>query len=106
MPADRDLLGVRALVDSALAARAVLEVLDDVRDVGVVALDPGFGERPVEQRSRRPDEWPALAVLAIARLLADEEQACFGFAPRRTLSAWPRARGRSRDTLRPAGAAA
>ncbi len=49
-------------------------MLDDVGDIGELAVDPGFLERPVEQLSGGPDERPAGEVLLVAGLLADEHQ--------------------------------
>ena len=69
-----DLGPVRLRVDPALAARAPLEVLHRVRQVDARPVDTGFRERLVEQPSCRADERPALAILAVARLLADEHQ--------------------------------
>src|SRR5439155_18349610 len=56
-------------------ARLPLEVLDDVRDVGVAAVDPGVLEGAVEELPGRADERPAGEVLLVAGLLADEHQA-------------------------------
>jgi hypothetical protein len=47
-------------------------MLDGVRHVGVAAVDPGVGQRPVEQLAGRTDERLADPVLLIAGLLADE----------------------------------
>jgi len=66
-----DLAGGRPLVQPALAALDVLEVLDRVGDVGRLAVDAGLGQRPVEDPPGRADERPALLLL-VARLLADE----------------------------------
>jgi hypothetical protein len=76
-PAGADLLGVRLLVDPPLSPRPPLEVLDDVRDVNLVAVDPCSLERTVQQLSRRADERPPLDVLAVAWLLADQHQLSF-----------------------------
>ena len=73
-PAGRDLAGVRLLVDAPLAARLPLEVLDDVGDVDLRAVDPRLRERPIEQRAGRTDERMAAQILGVARLLADEHQ--------------------------------
>src|SRR5688572_27072733 len=70
----------RRLVQAALAARLPLEVLDRVGDVQVLALDARGLQRPVEQASGRPDERQALAVLLVARLLADQHDPGVGVA--------------------------
>ena len=72
-----DLCAVGALVESPLAARrsAPLEVLDDVRDVDLVANDAGRLKRLVEDPSGGTYERLALAILDVARLLADDQQA-------------------------------
>jgi hypothetical protein len=59
-------------VDPALAARCPLEMLDRVGDVHASAVDAGSLEAIVEDSARRPDEWAALTVLAVAGLLADQ----------------------------------
>src|SRR6266498_2675518 len=71
-PARRDLRPRRLRMDPALAARLPLEVLDHVRHVGECPVDARLAERLVEQTSRRSDKRAALAVLTVARLLADE----------------------------------
>src|SRR5690242_11641331 len=68
-----DLRPVRLLVDAALAAGLPLEVLDDVRDVDLAAVDARVLEGLVEKLPGRADERLALEVLLVARLLADEE---------------------------------
>ena len=55
-----------------LAALLELEVLHDVRQVDLVAVDADLLERAVELASRRAHERPAGAILAVTRLLADE----------------------------------
>src|SRR5207244_6109867 len=75
-----DLLRVRLLVDAALSLRRVLEMLDRIRDVDELAIDPRFFKRAVEQPPRRPDERPALKILLVTGLLADEHQFGFRFA--------------------------
>src|SRR6188474_1999466 len=67
-PAGADLLGVRLLVDPPLSPRPPLEVLHDVRDVHLIAVDPRPLERTIQQLSRRADERPPLDVLAVAWL--------------------------------------
>ena len=68
-----DLAAVGLGVDAPLAARDELEMLDRVGDVGGRAVDPGLGQRGVEQLPRGTDEGPAGKVLLVARLLADEQ---------------------------------
>jgi len=46
--AGRDLRGVRLLVDPPFAAGLPLEVLDDIGDVGQLAVDPGLLQGLVE----------------------------------------------------------
>jgi len=65
---------VGALVDAALPAGLPLEVLDRVRDVGVVARDAAVTERAVEEMPGRADEGVALLVLLVPGLLADQGQ--------------------------------
>ena len=55
-----------------------LEVLDDVRDVGELAVDARLLERPVEQLAGGADERPAGEILLVAGLLADEHQLGLG----------------------------
>src|SRR6185312_6240489 len=64
----------RLLVDAALAAHLKLEVLDDVRDVRLAAVDSELGERAVELAPGRADEWGSSAILAVACHLTDEHQ--------------------------------
>ena len=49
-------------------------MLDRVGQVGVPALDPGFLERFVEEAPRRTDEGAPVEILAVAGLLADEDE--------------------------------
>jgi len=58
-------------VDAPLAALLELEVLDDVGDVDLAAVDPHRGQRLVELAARRSHEGVTLAVLAVAGHLAD-----------------------------------
>ena len=71
-PARLDLFCVGLLVDSALALRRPLEVLDGVGDVHLGPIDPRRFQRLVEHPPRGSDEGAALLVLLVARLLADE----------------------------------
>jgi len=48
-------------------------MLDDVRHVGELAVDPCLLERLVEQAPGGPDERPAGQVLLIARLFPDQD---------------------------------
>jgi hypothetical protein len=64
--AGADMPAVGPLMDPALPAELVAEVLDDVRDVHVVARDPGLFECLVENPARGNDEGTALDVLAVA----------------------------------------
>ena len=73
-PARRHLSPRRLLMDAPLAARLPLEVLDGVRHVHRSAVDPDFRERLVEHPAGGADERPALLVLLVARLLADEHR--------------------------------
>src|SRR4051812_4512753 len=72
-PAGGDLAPVRLLVDSSLALRLPLEVLDDVGDVDLRAVDPSLLEGAVEQLAGRADERTALEILLVAGLLPDED---------------------------------
>ncbi len=67
-----DLAAVRGLVQAALAAGLVLEVLHGVGHVGLAPLDPSLGQGPVQHPAGRTDEGLARQVLLVARLLADE----------------------------------
>ena len=69
-----DLGAVGALVDPALASRLPLEVLHGVRHVDLLAVEPGVGDRLVEDPARGSDERLASLVLLVARLLADHHQ--------------------------------
>ena len=74
-PAGDDVGSQRTLVEPALAARLPAEVLDGVGQVDAAAIDARTFERVVEHASRRAHERPALDVLVVARLLADEREA-------------------------------
>ena len=67
-----DLAGGGGLVDAALAALAEFEVFDGVGDVGLVAVDAGFLQRPVEKLAGGADEGAALQVFLVTRLFTDE----------------------------------
>src|SRR5687768_13558674 len=70
-----DLGGVRLLVDTALAAPDPLEVLDGVGHVGEPPVDLRVREALVEEPSGGADERPPLLILAVAGLLAHEQNA-------------------------------
>src|SRR2546426_9249879 len=76
--AGRELAQARRLVDATLAALDELEVLDRVRDVEPLPVQPHLDQRPVEHLARRADERRALQILLIAWLLADEDDAGIG----------------------------
>jgi hypothetical protein len=61
-------------VQPSLAARAPLKVLDRVGQVDRVSVDPRLGQGAIEHCPGRADERLPLTVLAIARLLADQDQ--------------------------------
>ncbi len=63
-------------MQSALAARLELEMLDCVGHVDALAVNAGLGEGAVEHLSGRTDERLALQVFLIARLLADKHHRC------------------------------
>src|SRR5580698_9736562 len=71
-PAYLDLAGVGAFVQSPLAPRLKLEMLDRVGHVNAGAVDARFHERPVQQKPRRPDKRATFPVFAIPGLLADQ----------------------------------
>ena len=72
----RDFARVGTLVDSAFAARAVLEVLDGIRDEDVLTINAGGLANVVEELSCRTDEGPPGKVFAVSWLLSDEHQIC------------------------------
>jgi hypothetical protein len=61
-----DLVIVGPLVQPALAAPLVLEMLDRVGDESVLPRDAGVFERGVENAAGRPDEWLSGQVLPVA----------------------------------------
>jgi len=67
-----DLDRVRLFVNAPFAARLPLEVLHDIRDVDLRAIDACFFERFVEQSAGRTDEGTSGEIFFVARLLADE----------------------------------
>src|SRR6185312_8516404 len=58
-----DLVGVRPLVQAALAAWLEFEMLDGIGDEDLVAVDAGFVERLREKPASRPDEGTPLPIL-------------------------------------------
>jgi hypothetical protein len=64
-------LHVGLFVDAALPSRFPLEVLDGIRDIDLSAVYVCFFQTLIQQLSGRANEWPALLVLLVARLLAD-----------------------------------
>src|SRR5688572_5468697 len=68
----RNLHRVRLLVDAALPTWFPLEVLDDVADVDLCAVDAGLVESAIEKLPRGTDKGSSLEVFAISRLFADE----------------------------------
>src|SRR5581483_5090689 len=72
----RGLLAPRRLrVDPPLASRLPLEMLNRIRHVRRGAVDTGELERLVQQAPGRADERAPRAILLVARLLADEDDA-------------------------------
>lgn len=69
-----DLIGIRLLVQAALAARLPLEMLHRIGDEHLAAIDAGCGDRPVEHAPGGAHERPALQVFLVPRLLADHHQ--------------------------------
>src|SRR6185312_4008170 len=65
-----DLVGVRALVQPALATHLVLEMLDRIGDEHARAVDAGLLQRLIKDAPRRPDEGLAGNVFFVARLFA------------------------------------
>src|SRR5690606_33645276 len=72
-PAGRLLGGVGALVQPALAARLELEVLDGVRQVKRLRIQARLDQCLAQQLSGGADEGFAFEVLAVAGLLADQQ---------------------------------
>jgi len=62
----------RFLVDTALAALLELEVLDGIGDVNAASVDAGVRHCSLQELAGGSHERPALPVLLVARLLADE----------------------------------
>src|SRR5215475_352006 len=70
--ASLDLDRARFAVNAARPTRHPFEVLDDICDVNLPAVDPRFYETAVEKLSRRPDKGMSGQVFGIARLLPDQ----------------------------------
>jgi hypothetical protein len=87
-PACRDLRRIRLFVNAALPSRLPFEVLHGIGDVNFGSVNSSFDERAVEQLSGWSHEWPAIEVLIIPGLFADQHD----FGARRT-SAKNRLRG-------------
>ena len=64
--------GRRPLVEPALAAFGIDELLDGVRDIAAGAVDARLLERIVQQLSGRPDKRTAGEILGVAGLFTDE----------------------------------
>src|SRR6266567_1011279 len=73
-PAAFDLVGVRPLVQPALAAQLELEMLHRVGDEHLVAVESRVRQGPVQHTACRSDERLAGDVLVGSRLLADQHQ--------------------------------
>jgi hypothetical protein len=59
-------------MDAALSALRKLEVLDGIGDVNAPAVEAGFRQGAIKKLTGRTYERPALPVLLIAGLLANE----------------------------------
>jgi hypothetical protein len=53
-------------------ARLEFEMLDRIGHVSALAVDARVAQRPIQQKTRRPDKRTAFAVFSISGLLADE----------------------------------
>src|SRR5260370_27078258 len=74
-PALRDFDHIRLLVDAALAPRLPLEMLDDVGNVNVAAVDAGGRQGLVQHRARRAGTRAPFRVPFVPRLLANNHHA-------------------------------
>src|SRR5262245_64234371 len=72
-PAEVDLIGARTLVQAALAALLVLEVLDRIGHEYFTAIDAGFFHRAVEHAAGGTDKRPPGKIFLISRLFADHQ---------------------------------
>ena len=59
-------------VDAPLASWRKLEMFHGVRDVEFGTIDTCGLQRAIQQLPRRADEWPALLIFFVTRLLADQ----------------------------------
>src|SRR3954470_16078540 len=75
-----DFAAVWLLVNAPLANGLPLEMLHDVCDVNLVAVDSHFLQNLVEEFSGRTHEWAASKVFIVARLFADEHHLRIGRA--------------------------
>src|SRR5262249_16603814 len=64
-------VGIRALVQAALAAHLMLEVFDRIGDEYILARDAGVLQRLIQEAAGGTDKWVASQVFLVARLLAD-----------------------------------
>src|SRR5262249_36050955 len=62
------------LVNASFAAELPLEVLYDIGNVDLPAINAGLFQRLIEQSAGRPYERPALEILFVTWLFADEYQ--------------------------------
>ena len=69
-----DLVIVRPLVQPALAAHLMLEMLDRIGDESLLAGNAGVLERGIEDAAGRADERLAGEVFLVARLFADQHE--------------------------------
>src|SRR6185369_11457377 len=53
-----------------------LEVFDDIRHIGLTAIDTGVGQCTIQKLSRRTDERFSLKVFVVARLFSNKEKCC------------------------------
>lgn len=87
--AGRDLYRIGLLVDTALSPRLPFEVLHRVGHVGPRPVDAGNEQGAVEQRAGGTDERPALQVLPVSGLLADDSRRSRSFPEDRLGTALP-----------------
>src|SRR3954447_21395965 len=69
-----DFVGIRALVQAALAAHLMLEVFDRIGDEHILAHDAGTFQSLVQETTRRANKWVPGQIFLVARLLADHHQ--------------------------------
>ena len=63
-------------MDAAFAARFPFEMFDNIRDVGLFAIDARRFHRIVEQATGWSDERFAREIFFVTRLLADKQDVC------------------------------